>query len=53
MPRLFHVKQMRPKDAQRGLSEQVDAAMAAYAPRFKMDPPVIRGEWAFISGHKA
>jgi len=35
------------------LSEQVDAAMAAYAPRFKMDPPVIRGEWAFISGHKA
>ena len=35
------------------LVEQVDAAMAAYVPRFKMDPPVVRGEWAFLGGRKA
>lgn len=35
------------------LAVQIDAAMAAYAPRFKMDPPVVRGEWAFLSGRKA
>ena len=34
------------------LVEQVDAALAAYAPHFAMDPPVVRGEWAFISGRK-
>lgn len=34
------------------LAEQVDAAMTVYAARFKMDPPVVRGEWAFLSGRK-
>jgi len=34
------------------LAEQVDAAMTVYAERFKMDPPVLRGEWAFLSGRK-
>jgi ribosomal protein L11 methyltransferase len=34
------------------LAEQVDAALAAYAAHFEMDPPVVRGEWAFISGRK-
>lgn len=35
------------------LAEQVDAALAAYAPRFIFDPPVIRGDWAFLGGRKA
>lgn len=34
------------------LAEQIDAAMTVYAARFKMDPPVVRGEWAFLSGRK-
>lgn len=34
------------------LAAQVPAAMTAYAPRFKMDAPVLRGEWAFLSGRK-
>ncbi|MCC7120300.1 MAG: 50S ribosomal protein L11 methyltransferase [Gammaproteobacteria bacterium] len=34
------------------LAEQIDAAMTAYAPRFKMDPPVVRGEWALLAGCK-
>ncbi len=34
------------------LAGQIDSAMAAYTPRFNMTPPVIRGEWAFISGRK-
>lgn len=34
------------------LVEQADTALEAYAPYFEMDPPVVRGEWAFISGRK-
>ena len=34
------------------LVEQADAALEAYAAHFAMDPPVTRGEWAFISGRK-
>ncbi|MGE3771865.1 MAG: 50S ribosomal protein L11 methyltransferase [Gammaproteobacteria bacterium] len=34
------------------LADQIDAAMTVYAARFKMDPPVVRGEWAFLSGRK-
>ncbi len=34
------------------LAVQIDAAMTAYAARFKMDPPVVRGEWALLSGRK-
>jgi len=34
------------------LAEQIDAAMTVYASRFKMDPPVVRDEWAFLSGLK-
>ncbi len=34
------------------LVEQADAALAAYAPYFQMEPPIVRGEWAFISGRK-
>lgn len=34
------------------LAEQIDAAMTVYAAQFKMDPPVVRGEWALLSGCK-
>lgn len=34
------------------LAEQIEAAMTAYKARFTMDPPVVRGEWAFLSGRK-
>lgn len=34
------------------LAEQVDFALAAYGTRFKMNPPELRGEWAFLSGRK-
>ena len=34
------------------LVEQADAALEAYAPYFEMGPPVVRGEWVFISGRK-
>ncbi|HMM74510.1 MAG TPA: 50S ribosomal protein L11 methyltransferase [Gammaproteobacteria bacterium] len=34
------------------LADQIELAMTVYAARFKMDPPVLRGEWAFLSGRK-
>ena len=34
------------------LAEQVPAAIAAYAPWFELEAPVLREEWAFIGGRR-